>query len=421
MQPSSSYSSRTKQSDISGFTLIELLVVIAIIAILAVVVVLVLNPAALLQQSRDSSRLSDLSTITNAVNIYNIDQTGSSGYSLGASGTVYISVYDLSATTTAGDQCQGLGMPMVPTGYSYGCAASTSYRNVNATGWLPTKFSNISSGAPFGNLPVDPVNQTSSNLYYTYETNGSVYQLSASLESSKYAKTGATDGSSDPTLVEAGSGVSSLPDTGRGLVGYWPLDEGQGSTAYDWSGNGSNGTFGGSPTWITGHVWASGLQEANGNYVNFITPSASLPTSSITVALWENTNTSTFQSFTKYLNNNWNSAPGSWLLYSNSIGALSWGITGPATSTQNAASCPGLLTLNTWQFLVGTYDGATMRTYINGVQCRTVSLSGQSLWTGSHLDNNPGTAGDSVITNDVRVYGYALSAAEIATLYNTEH
>ena len=49
-----------------AFTLIELLVVIAIIAILAVVVVLTLNPAALLQQSRDSSRLSDMQTITSS-------------------------------------------------------------------------------------------------------------------------------------------------------------------------------------------------------------------------------------------------------------------------------------------------------------------------------------------------------------------
>ena len=44
-----------------GFTLIELLVVIAILAVLATAVVLVLNPAELLKQGRDSTRISDLS------------------------------------------------------------------------------------------------------------------------------------------------------------------------------------------------------------------------------------------------------------------------------------------------------------------------------------------------------------------------
>ena len=54
----------------SGFTLIELLVVIAIIAILAIVVVLTLNPAQLLQQARDSNRISDFATVKSAIGYY---------------------------------------------------------------------------------------------------------------------------------------------------------------------------------------------------------------------------------------------------------------------------------------------------------------------------------------------------------------
>jgi prepilin-type N-terminal cleavage/methylation domain-containing protein len=82
-----------------GFTLIELLVVIAIIAILAVVVVLTLNPAQLLASGRDSSRISDMSSLNSAINLYNnTDQGGASGYSLGSSNTVYISIPDPNAT-----------------------------------------------------------------------------------------------------------------------------------------------------------------------------------------------------------------------------------------------------------------------------------------------------------------------------------
>ncbi|MBI2888821.1 MAG: prepilin-type N-terminal cleavage/methylation domain-containing protein, partial [Candidatus Liptonbacteria bacterium] len=53
----------SKSAQEKGFTLIELLVVIAIVAILAVVLILTLNPAQILAQSRDSTRISDLNTV----------------------------------------------------------------------------------------------------------------------------------------------------------------------------------------------------------------------------------------------------------------------------------------------------------------------------------------------------------------------
>ena len=37
-----------------------------------------------------------------------------------------------------------------------------------------------------------------------------------------------------------------------GLVGYWKFDEGVGTSVRDSSGEGNNGTFTGSPTWIGG-------------------------------------------------------------------------------------------------------------------------------------------------------------------------
>src|SRR5277367_382048 len=104
----------------SAFTLIELLVVIAIIAILSVVVILTLNPSQLLQQSRDSNRLSDLSITNTALGVY----AAQGGSSLGSSALVYLSIPDPSATTTAGDACQGLGLPSAPSGTAYFCAAS---------------------------------------------------------------------------------------------------------------------------------------------------------------------------------------------------------------------------------------------------------------------------------------------------------
>src|ERR1700689_4392579 len=113
-----------------GFTLIELLVVIAIIAVLAVVVILALNPAALLQQSRDANRLSDLATMNSAFNLFATDVSGGS---FGAASTSYISVFDSSATSTAGDQCQGLSLPSLGSS-TFECAASSSYKWISGTG-----------------------------------------------------------------------------------------------------------------------------------------------------------------------------------------------------------------------------------------------------------------------------------------------
>src|ERR1039457_2240911 len=56
-----------------ALTLIELLVVIAILAVLAVVVVLTLNPAGLLQEGRDSSRVSDMATLNTGINLFMAD------------------------------------------------------------------------------------------------------------------------------------------------------------------------------------------------------------------------------------------------------------------------------------------------------------------------------------------------------------
>jgi prepilin-type N-terminal cleavage/methylation domain-containing protein len=184
-----------------AFTLIELLVVIAIIAILTVVVIVTLNPAELLRQSRDANRVSDLATLNSAINLYITDQTGVSGFSLGTSTLTYLSIPDPSATTTAGTNCSGL---FVTASTSFNCGASQTFRAVNGQGWIPLNFSSISTGAPFGTLPVDPTNNTSSNLYYTYQTDGSTFKIRAVPESQKYL----VQAGANPNTMTVGSNLA---------------------------------------------------------------------------------------------------------------------------------------------------------------------------------------------------------------------
>src|SRR3989344_2206233 len=241
----------------ASFTLIELLVVIAIVAILSAVVIITLNPAELLKQSRDSNRLSDLNTLNKALALFEVDVVGGS---LGSSSTVYVSLPDTSAT------CLNLGLPTLPAGYQYGCVTEANLRKTDGTGWIPVNLTEISSNSPFGSLPTDPVNATSSGLYYTYVPGGS-FALSSLLESQKRLSTNALkDGGYDPGRFEIGSDINLIASS-QGLVGWWGLDEENG-TRNDLVGNNhlaDNNTV----TQGTGRVGsAAQFTKANGEYLS---------------------------------------------------------------------------------------------------------------------------------------------------------
>src|ERR1017187_3031686 len=170
-----------------AFTLIELLVVIGIVAALAVVVVLLLNPGEMVAEARDSNRSSDMSTLSRAISIYQEDQIGGS---IGAASTTYISIPHPPATTTAGTNCASMGLPSLSNGLVYHCPASSTYRNTDSTGWIPVNFNTVTISPPLTVLPVDPINTTSSNEYYSYTVGaspgaGTGYAITADPESSK--------------------------------------------------------------------------------------------------------------------------------------------------------------------------------------------------------------------------------------------
>ena len=226
----------------TGFTLLELLIVIGILAILASITFVALNPAEQLKKARDSRRLSDLKSLDKAISIYE-SQTMSP--ITGSSTKVYLSLPDTSAT------CASYSLPPAPPGYSYACVTEANLRKTDSTGWVPVNFSSIAIGSPLSVLPQDPKNDAT--YYYTYVTGGS-FMLSGLMESqgNKISDQAIADGGRMPGTFELGSDLSLGPFTrDNGLVGYWTFDEGTGTTAYDYSGQGNNGTFTGSPTWET--------------------------------------------------------------------------------------------------------------------------------------------------------------------------
>jgi len=187
----------------SSFTLIELLVVIALLSALSVGVILVINPAELIKQSRDATRLSDLQNINKSLGLLLVDCPQCS---FGSSSVVYVSIPDTSPT------CANLGLPSLPSGWSYSCSSPSNYSKIDGTGWIPVDFTKFSSGSPLSKLPVDPINTTSTGEYYTYVTGGS-WELDAFFESNKYKNNSLTDGGDSDNAIEVGSHLTLAPLT----------------------------------------------------------------------------------------------------------------------------------------------------------------------------------------------------------------
>jgi chitodextrinase len=83
---------------------------------------------------------------------------------------------------------------------------------------------------------------------------------------------------------------------------------------------------------------------------------------------------------------------------------------------------PNALTANTWAHLAETYDGATMRLYVNGVQVASRAQTGAIATSTNPLQ----IGGDSIYgqyfagrIDELRIYNRALSQAEIQTDMNT--
>lgn len=401
----------------SAFTLIELLVVIAIIAILAVVVVLTLNPAEMLRQSRDANRVSDMATINSALNLYTTDQSGNPSFSLGNASSVYLSLLDTSST------CTNLGLPTSSGNFNYACSSATSSRNITSSGWIPVNLSNISSGSPLGSLPIDPVNTSSTGLYYTYYTNGSQYEVSSLFESQKnkaqYGQQPILPGY--PEVDAVGNSLSINPlFNPTGLVGYWPMDEGVGSTTIDASGNGNNGTWSGTPAGTSGHYspgkvgqWA-GAFDGNTNTVTTLSlTQLGGTTAPFTISLWMNPASSSIEMSLVHV-----SGSNTKLFYTPATRAY-----GLSMNNAIALTTGYYPPLGSWTFVTLTYDGSNALMYINGaLKASSLGFPNDGV-TNSAVYIGQRSGGGQAFTgllDDVRIYNRALSAVEIQALYNAE-
>lgn len=428
-----------------GFTLIEVLFTVAIIGFIAVTVITTINPSALLQEGRDANRVSDLTTIDKAVSLYYSDAMSNPGtLFMGTSSVIYVSIPDPSATSTAGDQCQGLSLPSLPTGYTYQCAASSSYMKTNGAGWIPINFTSYLSGQAgsiISKIPVDPTNQSSSRLYYTYTTNGNDYEITAAMESAKYKIGGSgdvisNDGSDLATVYAKGTNLTLEPlDYGdSSLVGYWPLNEGSGTTAIDDSGNGNNARWYGNEIGTNGTYYTAGkfntyagIFSGPSTYIEGSSSVSLSVTSTVSLAAWVNVSSEPAD-YAIIVGKTYDGGSG-WGGYytewrSANTDEFESAYDSPINSNSYMNAGNPIYADGNWHYVVATIDApaTTQSFYVDGALVASESnASGTSIVTTSApLVMNPQYESNSNFTEEmsnVRIYNRILSPTEIMAMY----
>jgi hypothetical protein len=307
------------------------------------------------------------------------------------------------------------------------CALSSSFRNVDGSGWIPITFTSLQGGSPLSTLPIDPLNTPSS--YYTYVAGGS-WALTAILESEKYLKErAAQDGGYNPGKFELGTNLG-LVAKSEGLVGWWTFDEGSGTTARDSSGNNNHGTLMNGPTWTQGKVGAALSFDGVDDRVD--TGDFSFLTGAFTVSAWvyatqaPSTEGRTVVSIYRYNGGGCNVR--GW-----NFGAVWTGNTFRLDAHQGTGSCAAYASdtsyfaneLNKWHLMVGVFSpNQFIKLYKDAVpiENNATTLSSVDYYPGDILrigrrsaENQSHFAG---LIDDVRIYNRALSDAEIQAIYN---
>jgi hypothetical protein len=197
-----------------------------------------------------------------------------------------------------------------------------------------------------------------------------------------------------------------------GLVAAYNFDDGAGITAADGSGNGLNGTVSGA-TWAAGHSGGALSFNGTNSWVTVADAGVLDFTTGMTIEAWVNPKALT----------GWQAVvlkerPGglAYALYSsddtNRPPAGYVNIGGSDRSAAGASALP----LNTWTHLATTYDGTSLRTYVNGTLTTTTAAAGSIVTSTGALR----IGGNSVwgeyfngLIDDVRLYSRALTASQI--------
>jgi len=210
-----------------------------------------------------------------------------------------------------------------------------------------------------------------------------------------------------------------------GPVGVWKLDEGSGTAARDSSGNGNNGVLSGGATWVPGVFGSAVALDGSTGEVKVTDNNALEPATAVTVSAWVKAvgSPGTYRYIVAKGGNQCIAA--SYGLYTGLNGGLEFYVSQHHGATFGLSPDAGQGVWDgNWHLAIGTYDGTTIRLYIDGVQVgsgtpQTGALeyllqSSNDFYIGNYPSCQPHHFQGDV--DEVMVWARALSAAEITAL-----
>ena len=221
------------------------------------------------------------------------------------------------------------------------------------------------------------------------------------------------------------------------LVGLWRFDEGSGTVAHDASGNGHHGTLVGDPKWTGGKI--GGALDFDGQNDVVELGAFDVVSSGITLAGWmrpESFAINDGRVITKAVE--WGENDHWWMLSTISSGGeirLRFRLKTEGQNTTTLIASSGALVVEQWQHAAATWDGTTMRLYLDGEEVGSVAKGGAALATnleaGVAIGSQPPDAfaaatPDHVVKffdgqlDDVRLYNNALTAEQLQGIMEGE-
>lgn len=202
-----------------------------------------------------------------------------------------------------------------------------------------------------------------------------------------------------------------------GLVGYWPFDEGHGSTSADLSGSGNTATLH-TPNSFTNNtpstdfVNPSALASVNNANSYATAPGNKIDNlQQLTLAFWVRINRAApFPAMTLVRLNNGKAGFGYYdqgnLYFDINVNGLPRRLFKLDSNIADGA----------YHHLAASYDGAAIRFYYDGALYNTLDTTGGALLTGQGVSFSTPEAPLNGALDDVRIYNRALTAIEVATL-----
>ncbi|NTV30966.1 DUF2341 domain-containing protein [candidate division WWE3 bacterium] len=213
-----------------------------------------------------------------------------------------------------------------------------------------------------------------------------------------------------------------------GPIGYWKLDEHTGSTAYDVSTSGLPGTLYNQAKWSAGKFGGGTYFDGTGDYISAADNSIFDLTNQITIEAWARYTGSQYNNGGTVVSRGSGNSNVHHFYISKPNGFDIWDFSlTNSTGTEAYLTGPSM-SYNQWYHLAGTWNGSTVKFYVNGVLVDTDTLSGSFANTANPflIGSGESFTDPSVFSyegsvDDVRLYNYPRTATQIIQDMNANH